>query len=251
MKETRYKNIKEEKDLHSIYIVLTYGVFSSKEISANAKLILGEIISLLKAERPFVFASNSHFAKLFGLNKATISYHINRLKKTDFIRTEIFKKGCKVLNCPIEDKENHRHIYPTTKLLTLLEGSNTLSSLTRYPYQVKPMQDNNNKEKNNIAIRKAKSFPRENYNLVLDAYQHYKGIKLSGPEFLSPQKAIKTMFEANRKSDEIIAFMKWTSENLNTVPWMRNWTLWTIQKKIAEFSAGKLKAPDWDDSTPL
>lgn len=118
---------------HGLYIVIPYKIYSQKDLSAQAKLILGEIIALLKIETPFVWASNKHFGKLFRLAESTASYHINKLVDQGYIRTKVFKKGCNDPKCPIPEKENHRHIYPTP---TLLDVSNSLSSRMKEPYQV-------------------------------------------------------------------------------------------------------------------
>lgn len=209
------------------------------------------IMKRIAGEKGTCYASIYTLAKRAGISAPTISRTIKKLLKRgwiEFIGTRPGKtrpvREYRIVDIWKENIQSYEKIVSQGNNLS--EDSKTTETKIVSPVSLKK---NQYKRRNNT--RKAKSFPRENYNLILDAYQHYKGIKLSGPEFLSPQKAIKTMFEADRKPNEIIAFMKWTSENLNTVPWMRNWTLWTIQKKIAEFSAGKLKAPDWDDSTPL
>jgi len=123
---------------HGLYIVIPYKIYSQKDLSAQAKLILGEIIALLKIETPFVWASNKHFGKLFKLAESTASYHINKLVDQGYIRTKVFKKGCNDPRCPIPEKENHRHIYPTP---TLLDVSNSLSSRFKQPYQVPSKED--------------------------------------------------------------------------------------------------------------
>jgi cellobiose-specific phosphotransferase system component IIB len=87
------------------------------------------------------------------------------------------------------------------------------------------------------------SFPNEDYNLVLDAFRKYKGVGLVGPEVLYHKRAIKLMFEAKHTPKEIIDFMKWLKENEKNEeqPWVKMWTIWTVQKKIPEFLGGKLK----------
>ena len=50
------------------------------------------------------------------------------------------------------------------------------------------------------------------------------------------------MFKSNRKPKDIIAFMKWLNENESNeeTAWVKTWTIWTVQKKMAEFLGGKL-----------
>jgi hypothetical protein len=99
----------------------------------------------------------------------------------------------------------------------------------------------NNNTNTNINITN-KTYPREDYNLVLEAFQRYKGIKLAGPEIPQQLKAIKMMFQAERKPQEIVNCMKWFYDHQDDeeTSWARNWTIWTVQKKMAEFIAGKL-----------
>ena len=123
---------------HGLYIVIPYKIYSEKDLSAQAKLILGEIIALLKIETPFVWASNKHFGKLFRLDKSTASYHIKKLVESGYIKRKVFKKGCNDSRCPIAEKENHRHIYPTS---TLLDISNSLSSRIKKPSQTSSKEE--------------------------------------------------------------------------------------------------------------
>ena len=51
---------------------------------------------------------------------------------------------------------------------------------------------------------------------------------------------------------EIMDFMQWLHDNENNeeAPWVRTWTIWTVQKKIPEFLAGKLKTKSVEDEYP-
>jgi len=177
-----------------------------------------------------------------GISRPTLSKALKGLIKKGFIQKE--------------GKERSRYIvYSLVKNLNQIGKETLPDSGKRTLHSIKDIAI---KDKQYIKkdipkgiSRKAKSFPRETYNLILEAYQKYKGIKLNGTEFLIPQRAIKLMLRDERKPEEIINFMKWLNENESTIPWVRMWTIWTVRKKIAEFLAGKLKAPDWDDSTPL
>lgn len=98
---------------------------------------------------------------------------------------------------------------------------------------------NTNKENINIGFevkpdnsRKNKSFPKEDYNIVLDKYQELKGIELKGREFLPIQQAIKTMFLSDRTPNEIIYTMEWLERS--TQEWTDNWTINTVKSKLPE-----------------
>lgn len=129
MSKETYQTIEK----HGLYIVIPYQIYTRKKVAAQAKLILGEIMALLKIETPFVWAGNSHFGGIFGLEDSTVSYHIGRLAELGFITTKVFKYGCDDPLCPIQKKENHRHIYPTSALLDI---SNSLSSRFKEPSQM-------------------------------------------------------------------------------------------------------------------
>ena len=95
------------------------------------------------------------------------------------------------------------------------------------------------------------------YKEITDAYQQYKGIKLSGAEFGEVKRAIKTMIYSGRTKENIIDFMEWTSEvcqhlkegnqEYKNFEWLENWTILTIKRKMPEFLAGKLKVAGTED----
>jgi len=89
----------------------------------------------------------------------------------------------------------------------------------------------------------AKTYPKEDYKLVLDAFREYKGVEIAGPEVAYHCRAIKMMFQAGRSPQQIADFMKWlhSKQGDRDMAWVRTWTIWTVQKKIAEFVAGKLE----------
>jgi len=106
-------------------------------------------------------------------------------------------------------------------------------------------------EKKKKSLRTTTTFPKEWYDAVLKAYQELKGVELHGPEFDPIMQAIKSMFLAKRKPEEIIKCMEWFEESEEE--WTDNWTINTIKIKLPEFSGGKLEedfvipsyAKDW------
>ena len=96
-------------------------------------------------------------------------------------------------------------------------------------------------------------YPKYHYTIVLRAFQKYKGVKLYGPEINQHMRAIKTMFKSNRKPKEIVDFMKWLHdhEDHEQTPWVKSWTIWTVQKKLPEFVGGKLKVEKSGDGIKL
>jgi predicted transcriptional regulator len=118
--------------MDSSYIIATpHAIFHDKDISGNAKWILTEILNLLKVERCYCWASNDHFAEVFGLKRTTVSYHIHELEKQGWIRAEIVKE-CQLPDCHLKGKGFHRHIYPLTPLSNILDS---LSKILDTPIQ--------------------------------------------------------------------------------------------------------------------
>ena len=119
-----------------------------------------------------------------------------------------------------------------------IEGLKNFKSSSIYKYILSTVINNNTS--NNA---KKVTFPKADYDRVIKAFQRYKGVGLVGPEIPQHLRAVKTMFKAGRKPKEIIAFMKWLHdhEDDERTPWVKTWTIWTVQKKMAEFVAGKLK----------
>ena len=75
----------------SYYAIIPSEIRYCKELPANAKLLYGEITCLSNKEG-YCWASNGYFAKLYGVNKATVSRWVSALEKMGKIRTKIFYK---------------------------------------------------------------------------------------------------------------------------------------------------------------
>lgn len=120
----------------NFFLVSPYAIFRDNSLSGNAKWILTEIVNLLKVDRQYCWASNEHFAELFGLTRANVSYHIQELVKAGWIRAEAVKT-CDLPDCQLKDKGWHRHIYPQPSLSKILDSlSNRLDS----PLSSKPIE---------------------------------------------------------------------------------------------------------------
>ena len=78
--------------------------------------------------------------------------------------------------------------------------------------------------------RKANTFKKEDYDLVLKEYQTLKKMQLQGKEFDPVMQEIKTMFLSGRTSRDIIYIMRWF--NKSTEEWTKNWTIRTVRMKL-------------------
>lgn len=72
------------------YAVIPASVRYDDQISANAKLLYGEISALIGSEG-FCYASNAHFATLYQVSERTISGLISSLKKGGYITVQLEK----------------------------------------------------------------------------------------------------------------------------------------------------------------
>lgn len=98
--------------------------------------------------------------------------------------------------------------------------------------------------------RKDESYPKEDYDEIIERFQELKGMKLSGSEFKPIQQDIKTMFMNGREKGDIMDLMEWLEENDQA--WSKNWNMGTVKKKIPEWVAGNLQEDDKEekDATP-
>lgn len=76
----------------SYYAVIPANVRYCKNISANAKLLYGEITALCHQEG-YCWSSNEYFAELYGSSTRTVSRWISELKDNGFIQIIEIKKG--------------------------------------------------------------------------------------------------------------------------------------------------------------
>lgn len=91
------------------------------------------------------------------------------------------------------------------------------------------------------------------YEYLIKEYMSCKGLELKGKEVTDCLFVIKEMLKSERTPDQIVDFMKWLKryEKNEEQPWIRAWTIQTVQKKLPEYLAGKLKyIHSWEDEYP-
>lgn len=82
-------------DKKSYYAIIPANVRYDKRLTANAKLLYGEITALCN-EQGFCWASNDYFASLYEVSKQSISHWIKQLCDYGYIKsTLIYKEGSK------------------------------------------------------------------------------------------------------------------------------------------------------------
>lgn len=81
-----------ESEKKSYYAVIPADVRYDKKLTANAKLLYGEITALCN-EKGFCWASNNYFAKLYNVKPQAISRWIKSLEECKYIEIEYIYKG--------------------------------------------------------------------------------------------------------------------------------------------------------------
>ena len=80
------------EDKKSYYAIIPANVRYDKELTANAKLLYGEITALTN-EKGYCWASNNYFADLYGVTPQAISRWVNILAKKGYVNIEYERKG--------------------------------------------------------------------------------------------------------------------------------------------------------------
>lgn len=167
------------------YAIIPSAVRYDKELTANAKLLYGEITSLCN-EKGVCWASNQYFADLYNTTKETISRWISQLAKKKYIAIKMFYKK--------DSKEIDKRIISINKFfqveIPIDENVNTscqenqgikVLTKTSIPYYQKcqmPIDENvkeNNKNINNKYIYTAKNILQDNFEKIWKEYPHKKG----------------------------------------------------------------------------
>jgi uncharacterized phage protein (TIGR02220 family) len=75
----------------SYYAIITADVRYDDSLSANAKLLYGELTCLCN-EKGYCWATNGYFANLYGVSKVTVSRWINQLREQGYIKVDLKTK---------------------------------------------------------------------------------------------------------------------------------------------------------------
>lgn len=83
------------EDKRGYYAVIPANIRYDKNISANAKLLYGEITALCN-EKGYCWASNEYFTKLYSVSRQSITNWLKNLKENGYIEIEFeYKEGSK------------------------------------------------------------------------------------------------------------------------------------------------------------
>ncbi len=157
----------EEKP--NYYAIIPANVRYDNELTANSKLLYGEITSLCNNEG-ICWAGNEYFAKLYNVSKETISRWVSQLNKKKYINVKMFYKK--------DSKEIDKRIITINQLIPIDENVNTYPQNNQGGID-KNIKENNTSINNNICSSLAEDFnklwkiyPRKDGKN--QAFNHYK-----------------------------------------------------------------------------
>lgn len=98
----------------SYFAIIPANVRYDDELSANAKLLYGEITALCN-EKGYCWASNDYFSQLYGKSTRTIRRWIGDLINKDYIKSEISKEDGNIRLISVADPLRTKMSIPTDK----------------------------------------------------------------------------------------------------------------------------------------
>jgi len=144
-----HKKVRQlEENRQSYYCVVPWHILNDKRINATTKLIYAEITALSNKEG-YCWASNGHFAKIFGITDNRVSKLISDLKNKEYVYIEIDKKA-----------GNKRYIWIRPPI-----GENNHRYGSKQP---EPMVQNNHKDNTNIDNTKEINKRKKKYSSIKD-----------------------------------------------------------------------------------
>lgn len=216
------------------YSIIPASVRYNDNLSANAKLLYGEITALANA-RGFCWASNSYFANLYRVSIESVKRWMRQLKESGYIRVEIVTRG----------SNTERHIYvldDPQNSMTQGGSKMTLGGVKNDPTP-RVKNDPNNITSVNITENK------EHIVEIVD----YLNLK-AGKSYRSSTKKTQTLINARLKDGYTVedfkkVIDKKTSEWLNTEwdKYLRPSTLFDATKFENYLNASAPKRMEFDD----
>lgn len=174
----------------SYYAIIPANVRYDSRLTANAKLLYGEITALCN-EKGYCWARNSYFSELYGVSKTSISKWISQLIEYGYIFSEIkYREGTKEIENRYlklaKDPINESSIPIEEKLKGSLRN-------VKNPIEEK-LKDNNtsNTTSNNTNNKKeSKKEKKLTFDSLIDSYTENEELRMELKEHLKTRKAKK------------------------------------------------------------
>ncbi len=193
------------KQKPNYYAIISAEVRYDKSLSANAKLLYGEITCLTN-ENGFCFATNKYFADLYNKSKVTISKWISELVVSGYVSTSyIYKEGSKEI-----DK----------RYISILKGG----VKENLKGGIKENFKGNNTSINNTSIIKEKIKKRKNFIVPtiseIEDYCHLRDNGISAEQFYDFYQSKGWLVGKTKMKDWKAAIRNWERNRKKSVKGM-------------------------------
>ena len=182
------------------YAVIPAEIRYCKELTANAKLLYGEISALCNKDG-YCWASNGYFSKLYGVSNASISRWIRDLEKQGFIKSEVIRNEKKEVTA--------RNIYLNT-LYTKMHIPSQQNCFRPPHKNVKDNKPSTNKPSNN----NIRGFQPPTIDEV-KAYIKEKSYSVNAERWYSYYESNGWMVGRNKMKDWKASIRYWSSQSKN------------------------------------
>ena len=184
----------------SYYAIIPANIRYDKRLTANAKLLYGEITALCN-EKGYCWARNSYFSELYGVSKTSISNWISQLTEYGYIFSEIkYREGSKEIEhryLKLVDNPINESLIPIKENLKGSERKvdDPLEENLDTPIE-ENLKDNNTSINNtfNNTNNNKKESKKENkvtFDSLIDSYTKNEELRMELREHLKTRKAKK------------------------------------------------------------
>ena len=205
----------------SYFAIIPANVRYDDELSANAKLLYGEITALCN-EKGYCWASNDYFSQLYGKSTRTIRRWIGDLINKDYIKSEISKEDGNKRLISVADPLRTKMSIPKDKNVLTPKDKNVPHNNTIMNNTVNSNSYIESSNSNREEYKKNKGKP----HTPKKTYGKYKNVLLSDDEYKllieqygNPEKLIERLDRYKEKSgkkynSDYIAITDWVVEAL-------------------------------------
>lgn len=205
----------------SYFAIIPANVRYDDDLSANAKLLYGEITALCN-EKGYCWASNDYFSQLYGKSTRTIRRWIGDLINKDYIKSEISKEDGNIRLISVADPLRTKMSIPTDKNVLTPTDKNVPHNNTLLNNTVNSSSYIESSNSNREEYKKNKGKP----HTPKKAYGKYKNVLLSDDEYKllieqygNPEQLIERLDRYKEKSgkkynSDYIAITDWVVEAL-------------------------------------
>ena len=217
--------------MSAYYAVIPANVRYDSRISANAKLLYGEITALCN-EKGFCWATNGYFAKLYSVTARSIKAWISSLEEMGYITVNVRYKndGKTVDNRCISINDKCDLASPVVKKTSPPREENfTTPGEENFPYNNIIYNNTSNKENNNIINN---IITKESKKQTKHRYGEYKNVLLTDTEFDKLKKEYPTDYKD--RIERLSCYIESTGRTYkNHLATIRNWDRMDKDRKKA------------------